>query len=375
MTTETAAPQTATPSATPPAQPAADVQQIVNRVQSLDQGDDFAFHDDFAQPWPDILFSDNDATAVDPESNNGTTGWKPPAGQPRNEDRQLTPEEVRAVQRQQEEQGEPPATPQEPVVQETQPNLPQEVQTEMEQLRHTVEELQELKRMKEDPEFDQAVLVYKYMRDNPKDFFSRYMPDVLQSAMDERAVLRSNDVQEFVTSFVDSKTAEKYGEEFEYNPMDAGIKGTPSFSYMVDRQAWVQEGAMLYHQVKAENQQKAETQRQQHMQIAHNELVKIGVPAEKVQEAITEAMNLTATPEQQIQMAFLWMREQGLLDKYGVRTAGNAQPNQTGAGQPQRRTETPPPPSVPPGGGRPVSTVPTSIAETFPADFFMDSGF
>lgn len=252
-------------------------------------------------------------------------------------------------------------------------------------LQQELEALKSVKEYVDTPEYQNARVVAEQFEKDPVTFIQQFLPHVVEQLGIRQAVQTTDNPQEFARSFMEQKLTEKYGEQFQYNPQDAGFRGTDSYNYETDRQLLLQEGFSTYYGEKQRVAAQQQQQQAQAMQAATKAGSAYGLSPDEVHQALTalDAEQNANPMETYYDMLFTWMAARGRITPRQGQPAGqqpNAAPVQpVNPNSLPRRPESVPSPSVaqtPAGSSEPLNAVVQRFAEDFPLDYLMQgSGF
>lgn len=159
---------------------------------------------------------------------------------------------------------------------------------------------------------------------NPVAFVDKFAPE-LRAAVVERAAADMLTPDQFAVQYADAKLAEKYGDEFDFNPADVAIRGTASEQFFTDKQLLLAEGARKYNEITYQKQSEQQAERARIEQVARDVLVAEGFEAAQYDEVIRIAESLPASPETYYRMLYTFLRAEGRITPKAGTTGAGAQ--------------------------------------------------
>lgn len=243
---------------------------------------------------------------------------------------------------------------------------PQTIET-LESLRAELAQLQEVKTFMQTQEYRDSQLVMKGFRENPKEFYRKYLPGVYAEIEREDAVMGSQP-EDYARQYMEQTLASKYGNAMaEYDPSEALVPGTTSYNIATDRQLLLNRGLQEFYSERARIEHEQRTAIERGKAVGRAMLADFRVPEDKF-DAVTAVMNgIEMTPEIQFRMAYLYLDSIGKLNEFKSQP-----PSQQAPPAEFRPSQERPIPGVHQiAGGETASRAGESMQDVFPLDFIL----
>lgn len=238
----------------------------------------------------------------------------------------------------------------------------------IESLKTQLQQLQQVQTLVQSQDYKDAMAVLTLFRKDPVAFYREYVPSAHEQIQKQDMAL-TMPPEDFAREFARMELAKKYKDDFEFDQSEALIPGTPSNTYIEDRQLLLNKGMQVYYGERARLQHE-EAQRTEQLHATGRKVAQdFGIPADAYERVAQLAESIEMTPELHFRMVYMLLDSMGKLNEF-----------KSQAGQQQKR-EVPfvpsndlPMPGVQrlPGASADGNAVPQSLEETFGRAFVFD---
>ncbi len=238
----------------------------------------------------------------------------------------------------------------------------------IESLKTQLQQLQQVQTLVQSQDYKDAMAVLTLFRQDPVAFYRQYVPSA-HERIQQQDMVTAMPPEDFAREYARMELAKKYKDDFEFDQSEALIPGTPSNTYIEDRQLLLNKGMQVYYGERARIQHE-EAQRTEQLHATGRKVAQdFGIPAEAYERVAQVAESIEMTPELHFRMVYMLLDSMGKLNEF-----------KSQAGQQQKRdvqfipSGDLPMPGVQrlPGGSADGKSVPQSLEDTFGKAFIFD---